>query len=421
MRHFMDESPFIFLAYPKRFKVAYGGRGSGKSWAFARALIVLASQYRFRVLCAREFQNSIVDSVHRLLCDQIESMGLSDKFTITDKAIVSSTGSEFLFKGLRHNINEIKSLEGVDVCWVEEAQRVSQSSWDILIPTVRKEASEIWITFNPDNLSDPTYKRFVINPSPDCISVKVNFDQNRHFPETLRKEMEYCKANDYDAYLHIWEGNPRVISNAVIFKGKYVVEEFDTPDGIDRFFYGADWGFSQDPTVGIRCYIVGRKLFIDYECYGIGVEIAETDQLLRSIPGADKWTIKGDCSRPETISALNKKGLNVQPAKKWAGSVEDGIAHLRTFEQIVVHPRCKHTADEFALYSYKVDKITEEVLPVVVDKHNHCLDALRYSLDGYINNSTTGLLDYYEQEAAERKKAQQQPDGHTIYTPHQAY
>jgi len=417
----MDESPFIFLAYPKRFKVAYGGRGSGKSWAFARALIVLASQYRFRVLCAREFQNSIVDSVHRLLCDQIESMGLSDKFTITDKAIVSSTGSEFLFKGLRHNINEIKSLEGVDVCWVEEAQRVSQSSWDILIPTVRKEASEIWITFNPDNLSDPTYKRFVINPSPDCISVKVNFDQNRHFPETLRKEMEYCKANDYDAYLHIWEGNPRVISNAVIFKGKYVVEEFDTPDGIDRFFYGADWGFSQDPTVGIRCYIVGRKLFIDYECYGIGVEIAETDQLLRSIPGADKWTIKGDCSRPETISALNKKGLNVQPAKKWAGSVEDGIAHLRTFEQIVVHPRCKHTADEFALYSYKVDKITEEVLPVVVDKHNHCLDALRYSLDGYINNSTTGLLDYYEQEAAERKKAQQQPDGHTIYTPHQAY
>ncbi|AWP32660.1 terminase [Pantoea vagans] len=377
------------LFQPKRYKTFHGGRGGAKSWAAARALVIMAASKKLRILCTREVQNSIKDSVHKLLKDQIEMLGLNPWFRITNESITSASGSEFLFKGLRFDPLGIKSTEGVDICWVEEAQSVSSDSWAILIPTIRKEGSEIWVTFNPGKESDPTYQRFIVTPPDDSITVEVNYYDNPYLPETLRKEMEYCKRVDYEAYEHIWLGKPKSISDSVIFRNRYRVEAF--PDDLwqqaDRLFFGADFGFANDPSTLIRMFMIDTRLYIEYEAYGVGVELDEMPQFYDSIPEVRKWPVKGDNSRPETISYLARQGFSIDAAAKWKGSVEDGVTHLKGFEEIIIHERCKHTADEFRHYSYKVDKKTGDILPIIVDKFNHCIDAIRYGLDGYITSS----------------------------------
>ncbi len=389
-------NPFIELWRPHRYKVFYGGRGSGKSWAIAEALIVMSDMCKLRILCCREIQKSIKDSSYQLLKDTADRLGIANRFVFLETEIRhKKTGSKFIFTGLLRNEQTIKSKEGMDICWVEEAQTVSESSWETLIPTIRKDGSEIWLSFNPLNADDPTTVRFVENPPPEAYVRKVNYDENPYFNDALRREMEWDRKNDYEKYLHIWEGYPRTFSDAQVFRGKYVVEPFedDLYKKAERLFFGADFGFAQDPSTLVRCFMLDRKLYIDYEAYGVGVEIDELPQLYRSVPEAEKWPIKGDCSRPETISYLrNRCGFNIAGAEKWQGSVEDGIAYLKSFEQIVIHPRCKHTADEFRLYSYKTDKLTNEVLPVLLDKNNHIIDAIRYSLDGYITQSSLDLF-----------------------------
>ena len=200
-----------------RFKVVYGGRGSSKSWTVARVLLAIGRRKKIRVLCAREFQNSISDSVHALLADQIKSLGLEDFYTVQNTSIFGKNGTEFLFAGLKHNITKIKSFEGVDICWVEEAQTTSKSSWDTLIPTIRKEGSEIWITFNPELDTDETYKRFVVMPPKTAKVVKVNWSDNPWFPKVLRDEMEDLKERDMDAYLNVWEGNTRQVLDGAVY------------------------------------------------------------------------------------------------------------------------------------------------------------------------------------------------------------
>lgn len=383
-------NPFSELHRPHRYKAYYGGRGSGKSYNVAKALIAIASQIRIRVLCCREFQNSIKDSSYLLLKDMAESLGVQNSFRFLESEIRHANGSTFIFKGLAHNEQSIKSTEGIDICWVEEASTVSQKSWDILTPTIRKESSEIWVTFNPQTEDDPTTEMFINNPLPGAYVRKVNYDENPYFPEALRVQMEWDKSHDYEKYLHVWEGYPRTISDAQIFKGRYRVEAFSDElyKKADRLFFGADFGFAKDPNTLIRCFIHERRLYIDFEAYGVGVELDEMSQLYDSVPEARKWAIKADSARPETISYLrNRCGFNISPAKKWQGSIEDGIAYLKSFDLIVVHPRCKHTAEEFRLYSYKIDKTTNEVLPVIIDKANHLIDALRYALDGYITKA----------------------------------
>lgn len=373
----------FFVNTKKRYKAAYGGRGSSKSHSIARAAIIKVLEKKIRFLCARRVQNSISDSVHKLLKDLIWEYGLQNFFTITDNSIRCYNGSEFIFKGFTRSINEIKSLEGIDYAWVEEAQDVTKEEWDILIPTIRGEDSEIWVSFNPKEYDSDTYQRFVVNKRPDSIVVEINYMDNPFFPEVLRKEMEYCKEISQEDYEHIWLGKPLTISEAQIFNGRYIVDDFDTPEEV-RYFHGADWGFAKDPTTLVRCFIQGDTLYIDREAYGVGVELDETPQLFESIETAKKWPIKADCARPETISFMKKRGFNITGAKKWAGSIEDGLAILKSFRKIVIHPRCKHTADEFRLYSYKVDKNSGDILPIIQDKNNHIIDALRYALDGYI-------------------------------------
>ena len=379
---------FDGLFMPARYKVYYGGRGGAKSNSFAMPLIAKAYCEGLRILCTREFQSSIADSVYRLLVDKINSMGLSDWFNVTRTEITSKAGAQFIFKGLQRSIQEIKSTEGIDICWVEEAQTISENSWEILIPTIRSENSEIWISFNPQEENDPTYQRFIVNTPPNSIIEKVGWQDNPFFPDVLDKERLYMLKTDPEAYQHVWEGFCRQISDAVIFRGKFEISTFDAPIPETRFYYGLDFGFSQDPLALIRCFIQNNILYIDNEAWGIGIELDDiVDYLTKRVPGVDKWPIKADNSRPETISHLRRRGINCEAAPKWHGSIEDGIAVIKGFDRIVIHERCKHTAEEFRLYSYKIDKQTNDILPLIEDKHNHCIDALRYALSGIIKQS----------------------------------
>lgn len=384
---------FSEILTPARYKAYYGGRGSAKSWTFGRTLVSRAAYEPLTILCTREIQKSIGDSVHALLEQQIESLGLTDLFDITKNSIRGVySKSKFIYEGLRSNAKEIKSKEGIDICWVEEAEGVSEESWKILIPTIRKEHSEIWVSFNPDDPSAPTYKRFITNPPPNSICRKVNYYDNPWFPEVLRLEMEYDKRVDYEKYLHVWEGEPRVYTDAQVFHGKFRVEPFDIPENAE-FMHGADWGFATDPTVLLRCFVIDKTLYISHEAYGVGCEIDKTPKLFDEIPEANKYVIRADSARPETISYLKRFGYpRIEKVYKWAGGDADGIEFIRGFENVMIHPRCKHVADEFRLYSFKIHKQTGEILPKLEDKHNHCIDALRYALQPMIKHNNSGTI-----------------------------
>ena len=212
---------------PARYKVLYGGRGGAKSWGVARALLIIGARKATRILCAREFQTSIKDSVHKLLSDQIFAMGLQDFYEITQTAIRGKNGTEFSFAGLKNNVANIKSYEGCDIAWVEEAQTTSKMSWNVLIPTIRKEDSEIWITFNPELETDETYKRFVVDPPENSIVQRVNWSDNPWFPETLRLEKDALFARDREAYNTIWEGVCRQTVDGAIFAKEMQQAEFE--------------------------------------------------------------------------------------------------------------------------------------------------------------------------------------------------
>ena len=393
----IDKLKFL-ITENHRYKVAYGGRGSGKSVGFADACLIRALSQKTRILCTRQLQTSIRDSVHKLLCDRIFALGMDKWFEITRESIRCANGSEFLFKGIQNNVMEIKSMEGINIAWCEEAQNVSDESWEILIPTIRKEGSEIWICFNPDREDDATYRRFVKNPPPDCKSVLVNYMDNPYFPEVLRKEMEYCKQIDYQRYEHIWLGKTVMETEAQIFKGKFELLDFEADEGTE-FFYGADWGFANDPTALTRCFIENNCLYIDYEAGGVGVEMEELIPLFKTVPQSTKWRIRADCARPETISYVARHGFDCVAAEKWKGSIEDGIEYLRSFEKIYIHPRCKHTYEEFKYYSYKKDRISGDILPIIVDDWNHYIDSIRYALEPYIRNKgALRIKDNWESE-----------------------
>jgi len=215
------------LFKPSRYKVLWGGRGGAKSWGIARALLIQGAIKPLRILCAREFQTSIKDSVHKLLSDQIASMELTEFYEITDRTIRGKNGSEFNFVGLKNNVANVKSYEGVDICWVEEGQSVSARSWDVLIPTIRKEQSEIWVSFNPELESDNTYQRFIIHSPNDAQVVKVNWSDNPWFPETLRLEKDALKARDLEAYNTVWEGVCRQTVTGAIFAKELQMAELD--------------------------------------------------------------------------------------------------------------------------------------------------------------------------------------------------
>ncbi len=386
--------PFSFrrITERSRYKVFKGGRGSAKSHTIASVLVSMGAERELRIMCVREIQKSIKTSSKKLLEDKIKQLGLSWFYTITNNEIVGLNGTTFMFAGLRTNPEAITSTEGIDIVWIEEARTVSKISIELLVPTIRKEVrddagnliwkSELWFSYNPRHPSDPVDTMF-FGPDgapPDTIIFDVNYTENPWFPQVLRDEMEWDKRRDPDKYAHIWLGQYRRNSESAVFRNWRIDELTVAPD--ERVYLGADWGFSVDPTVLVKCHLIEpRTLYIEAEAYKVGCEIDHTPELFENILGAKRWPIRADSARPETISFMRRKGWNIVGAAKGPGSVEDGIEFLKSCD-IVVHPSCTHCIDELTMYSYKIDKLTSEVLPLLADKNNHVIDAIRYALEG---------------------------------------
>lgn len=350
----------------------------------------------------------------RLLDDKIRETGLQRFYRSTESEIRGINGTVFLFAGLRTNISSVKSMEGITRAWVEEAHTVSQDSLDVLKPTIRAPGSELWFTWNPQQETDPVDRMFRGSvPPPDCYLRRVNYDDNPWFPEPLRLEMEWDRRRDPAKYSHIWLGEYYKKRESLVFVNSRAEplwrfgdpQEFETGEET-VFRFGVDFGFSTDPSVMTRSFVKGRQIFVDNEAWALGCETEylpflfggdqdealiaknqaafDSDGMKRwlgtpGIPGATKWRSTADSARPETINHLRRHGFpKMVGARKGAGSVDDGVEWLRSHE-IVVHPRCRYTADEFGYYSYKVDKQTGEVMPILLDKHNHTIDALRYA------------------------------------------
>ncbi|MGI3407462.1 PBSX family phage terminase large subunit [Providencia stuartii] len=386
-----------------RYRGAYGGRGSAKTRTFAlmtaiRGYMAAMNGQSGVILCAREYMNSLEESSMEEVKQAIRSVPwLNDFYELGEKYIRTKCRSvSYVFAGLRHNLDSIKSKARILIAWVDEAESVSEIAWTKLAPTVREAGSEIWVTWNPEKDGSATDKRFRKEPPDNAIIVEMNYDDNPWFPSVLEEERLSDQSRlDPNTYAWIWEGAYLENSDKQVLANKYVVKSF--PDDLwkkaDRLLFGADFGFAKDPNTLIRMFILDDCLYIEREAYGVGVELDHMPAFYDEIPEARKWPIKADSARPETISYLKRQGFNISAAKKWQGSVEDGITYLRGFKQIIIHPRCKETAKEARLYSYKTDRITGEVLPVIEDAYNHCWDAVRYGLDGYITQkSNAGLL-----------------------------
>ena len=373
---------FLSLIEPRRYKGAKGGRGSGKSHFFAELAVEQSVLRRTDIVCVREIQRTLDQSVKKLIELKIEAFGLGSRFSVQDRVITSDLGGRIIFEGMQnHNAESIKSLEGYDIAWVEEAQTLSQRSLDLLRPTIRKEGSELWFSWNPNQPTDPVDAFFADDP-PDSVLVTALYSDNPWFPEVLRKDMEWDRARDPEKYAWIWLGEYQRNSEARVFKN-WKVEEFpDLPAGT-IYRLGADWGYAIDPSVLVRCSIEGRRLYVDHEAYMVGCEIDQLPDLFDRVPESRRFFITADSARPETISYMQRKGgyPKIQAAIKGPRSIEEGVAFLQSFD-IVVHPRCQHVIDELTLYSYKRDPLTGKVLPMLEDKHNHCIDALRYACEG---------------------------------------
>jgi phage terminase large subunit len=371
------------LLYPSRYKGAKGGRGSAKSHFFGGLLIEESIRKKTDAVCLREVQKSLQFSVKKLLESKIESMNAGAYFDVQDKVIKARNGGIIIFQGMQdHTADSIKSLEGFDIAWFEEAQSASQRSLDLLRPTLRKPGSELWFSWNPRFPTDPIEQLLAGESKPKgAIVVEANYVDNPWFPKELLDEMEYDRQRDPDKYAHIWLGKYQQNSSARVFRN-WSVEEFERPAGtIHRL--GADWGFSIDPSVLVRCDIDGKRLYVDYEAYLVGCEIDALPALFMSVPDAEKWPITADSARPETISYMQRHGFpKIMSAVKGAKSLEEGVEFLKSFD-IIVHPRCKHVIDELTLYSYKTDPLDEsKILPILEDKDNHLIDALRYACEG---------------------------------------
>jgi len=384
-------SPFLEAG---RYKGAHGGRGSGKSHFFAEMLVVRAARTMgFRAVCLREVQKSLAQSVKRLISDKIEALKLGHLFEVQESQIKTPGGGLIIFQGMQnHTADSIKSLEGFDLAWVEEAQSLSQKSLSLLRPTMRKAGSELWFSWNPDQATDPIDQFLrTESPPPRSIIKQVNWQDNPFFPAELVEEKDYDLRRDPDRYAHVWEGGYQARSEARVFRN-WRVDEFETPENA-RFYFGADWGFSNDPTTLVRMFIgrfedgkpvddpKGKTLFIDYEVVKIGCSIDKTPELFEKVPGSKLWPIRADSARPETIDYMVRHGYpKMVRSTKGKGSVVEGVEFLKSYD-IVIHTRCEHAISEFTHYSYKVDPKTDEILPVLADEHNHIIDPARYATE----------------------------------------
>lgn len=379
------------LLEKSRYKFVKGGRGSGKSHERMEAAVLrMAFEPDLRVVCIREIHKSLKFSSKSLIEAKIKSLGLQSFFNVTQSEIRHKQGDGLcIFQGMQdHTADSIKSLEDFSLAIVEEAQSLSARSLRLLRPTIRSQNSEIWFIWNPESPDDPVddFAR-KMQEEGNSITVHVNYDENPFLPDTMYEEMLIDrKILDPMEFAHIWLGAYWEKSDSQILGGKWRIEDFTPHYNLwDGPYYGIDWGFSVDPTAMIKCWIYDNNLYIEKEAGGRGIDTPKLPEHVIDRVIDDKHDrIRADNARPETISQIKNMGYSIMAAEKWKGSVEDGIAYLRSFNHIIIHPSCKKVADEAKLYCYQIDKNTGDVLRKIVDKHNHYIDALRYALDPMI-------------------------------------
>lgn len=352
-------------------------------WGYAEPL---------RILCVREFQASIAESFHAELKAAIYSEPwLEAAYDVGKDYLRGHNGTEFIFRGLRRNTQSIKSLAKIDLTIVEEAEDVPEESWLALEATVfRQPASELWAVWNPRDRESPVDKRFRLSPPPRSIVTEVNWQDNPFFPDGLKElRARQQELLDPGTYHHVWEGGYLENSERQVLSGKWRVAEFETGPGWDGPYQGLDFGFNPDPLAAVRCWVHNDRLWIEREAYGRNVEIdGMADFIAPRIEGFANYITRADSAEPKTISYAKRNGLpRVEPVKKWPNSVMEGIRFLRSFKEIVVHPRCNHTADECRLYSHKVNA-AGDVLPDILDANNHAIDAIRYAIAPLIKGRT---------------------------------
>lgn len=398
----IEELPKITrnFARPARTRVFKGGRGSGKTRGLAKRSALRVYQLAEMgvegvFLASREHLNSLDESSMEEIKAAIRSEPwLHDYFDIGEKYVrTKNRRISYAFAGLRHNLDSIKSKARIVGNWTDEAENVSEVAWRKLIPTLRDEGPgwyvENWLSYNPESPDSATHRRFVENQPEDCIVTEINWSDNPWFPDVLNRQRLEDRRLRPETYEHVWEGAFLTLTDAQIFAGKFVVDEFEPQEHWDGPYQGGDFGFSQDPTAAVRCWIGDGRLWIEYEAGKTGLELDDYATFIGDrIPDFEKYATRWDNARPEGISHIRRHGLpRSEAVEKWKGSVEDGIAFLRNFEKIVVHPRCEQTAREFRLYSYKVDRLSGDVLPVIVDAFNHFIDATRYAVTPMIKRA----------------------------------
>jgi len=385
----------IPMLEPCRFKGAKGGRSGGKSHERAEALVeAMVMNMDLSAVCIREIQKSLKFSAKKLIEQKIQKFKVGHLFHITNTEISRIGGTGVcIFQGMQdHTADSIKSLEDFGIAWVEEAQNLSARSLELLIPTIRASGSELWFTWNPHNATDPVEAMFVTAAAandPDFICIHVNFDDNPFNTEESIKEAARHLRLRPDTYAHVWLGEYSMISDNQVFANKFRVAEFVPEPTWDGPYHGIDFGFAKDPTTAVKCWIDNERLYIEYDASRVGLELDDTtDYLLEAVPDIDKHTARADCARPESISYLKRNGLpRIVGCKKGAGSVQDGIEFMKSFREIVIHTRCKETVSEFNMYSYKIDKLSGDILPIIVDAYNHLIDAIRYALEPVMRRS----------------------------------
>lgn len=379
------------FARPSRYKCAWGGRGSSKTRGFALMTAVMAYQLAEEgksgvILCAREFMNSLEDSSMEEIKQAIRSVPWLDAYFEMGERFIRTRNKRvtYIFSGLRHNLDSIKSKARILIAWVDEAEGVSEMAWQKLLPTVREEGSQLFISWNPERDGSPTDVRFRKKPPEDWMGVEMNYSDNPWFPDVLDLE----RRSDYErldpqTYAWVWEGAYRENSDAQVFSGKYQIKEFEPSKDWDGPYQGLDFGFAQDPSAATRAWVHDDCLWVEYEAGKVGLEIDATAAYVdQRIPDFGKHPVRADSARPESISYLKRHGMSrIEGVSKGKGSVEDGIAHMRGYKTIYIHPRCKETLQEFRMYSYKVDRLTGDIKTDIVDKHNHYIDSLRYALE----------------------------------------
>jgi phage terminase large subunit len=384
------------LLKPARYKAAKGGRSGGKSHFFAEAVVEkMVCEPDASVVCIREIQKSLKFSAKRLIEQKIKDLGVGDMFSATLTEIRRKGGSGVcIFQGMQdHTADSVKSLESFDVAWVEEAQKLSRYSLDLLRPTIRKPGSELWFSWNPCWDDDPVDAFFGKTRPKDAIVVAVNATDNPFLSDVARMEMaEDQRHRSAEDYAHIWLGDYKSISNEQVFGGKCRIAEFAPGPGWDGPYYGADWGFGSDPTAAIMAWVHDGRLWLERESYQWGCELDDLpDRWTADLPGIDRHVVRADSSQPQSISYVRRHGIaGLKAADKWPGSVEDGITYLKNYREIVIHPRCEWMIYESRRYRYKVNAAGDP-LPAINDADNHLWDALRYALAPLIQGGPTAI------------------------------